>query len=291
MKRPLCFSSVRQSELVLFAYFIYATILAQVLPIGREVREVASVLNLTVLAGYSLLIYAHSLQGRELLGVLRDWFPLVLVLLAYREMGWFAPHTRSFDLERRWIMLDRLVLRDWHLHDAIEWLGPLVPSVLEISYSLVYAIAPFALAMIYAYGGQKRAERFLLIFVLGVLLAYAQFPFWPSEPPRTVFPGEDAPSIQTVFRRFNWFLLSGYGIHTSVFPSAHVSGALAAAFGTWRALPEIPWVARSLFVLAVLIATATVYGRYHYVVDALAGFAVAVVALGLGSIAERPSRS
>src|SRR5262249_33477923 len=35
--------------------------------------------------------------------------------------------------------------------------------------------------------------------------------------PRTVFPGEDAPSTQTVFRRFNWFLLGGYGIHTSVF--------------------------------------------------------------------------
>ena len=202
MSLPLCFSSVRRSELVLFAYFIYATILAQVLPIGREAREVASVLNLTILASYSLLIYAHSLRGRDLLGVLRDWFPLALVLLAYREMGWFAPQTRSFALERRWIILDRLVLRNWHVHDAIEWLGPLVPSVLEISYSLVYFIAPFALGMIYAYGAHKRAERFLLIFVLGVLLAYVQFPFWPSEPPRTVFPGEDAPSIQTVFRRF-----------------------------------------------------------------------------------------
>ncbi len=291
MSVPLCFSSVRRSELVLFAYFIYAAILAQLLPIGREVREVASVLNLTILASYSLLIYAHSLRGRELLGVLRDWFPLVLVLLAYREMGWFAPQTRSFALERRWIILDRLVLRDWHVHDAIEWMGPLVPSVLEISYSLVYAIAPFALAMIYAYGAHKRSERFLLIFVLGVLLAYVQFPFWPSEPPRTVFPGEDAPSIHTVFRRFNWFLLSGYGIHTSVFPSAHVSGAFAAAFGTRRALPEKPWVARSLFVLAVLIATATVYGRYHYVVDGLAGFAVSVAALGFGLAAERSSRS
>jgi membrane-associated phospholipid phosphatase len=206
-------------------------------------------------------------------------------------MGWLASRTHAYSLERSWIAIDRLVLRTWHVHDAIEWLGPVGPSILEISYSLVYATAPFGLAMLYVYGARKRSEKYLVILVLGVLLAYAQFPFLPSEPPRTVFPGEDAPSMQTIFRRFNWFLLGGYGIHTSVFPSAHVSGACAAAFGAMRALPEKPWVWRTLLVTAMLIATATVYGRYHYVVDAMAGFAVSGVALALGRLAGRSSRA
>jgi len=282
---------VRRSELVLFIYFVYAAALAMLLPVSGEVRVVSLVLNLTILAGYALLIYAHDLRGRKLLDVTRDWLPLVLLLLAYREMGWLAPRTHAYSLERGWIAVDRLVLRTWHLHDAIEWLGPVVPSILEIAYSLVYVTAPFGLAMLYVYGARKRSERYLLILVLGVLLSYAQFPYWPSEPPRTVFPGEDAPSMQTIFRRFNWFLLGGYGIHTSVFPSAHVSGAFAAAFGVRQALPEKPWVWRSLLAMAVLIATATVYGRYHYVVDAVAGFAVSVVALALGLLAGRSSRA
>ena len=282
---------MRWSELVLFIYFVYAAALAMLLPVSGEVRVVSVVLNLTILAGYALLIYAHGLRGRKLLDVTRDWLPLVLLLLAYREMGWLAPRTHAYSLERNWIVVDRLVLRTWHLHDAIEWLGPVVPSILEIAYSLVYVTAPFGLAMLYVYGARKRSERYLLILVLGVLLSYAQFPYWPSEPPRTVFPGEDAPSMQTIFRRFNWFLLGGYGIHTSVFPSAHVSGAFAAAFGVRQALPEKPWVWRSLLAMAVLIATATVYGRYHYVVDAVAGFAVSVVALALGLLAGRSSRA
>ena len=282
---------MRWSELVLSVYFAYAAALALLLPVSAEVRAVSVVLNLTVLAGYALLIYAHGLRGRKILAMMRDWLPLVLLLLAYREMGWFAPPTHSYSLERSWIVVDRLVLRTWHVHDAIEWLGPVVPSILEIAYSLVYATAPFGLAMLYVYGARKRSERYLLILVLGVLLAYAQFPFWPSEPPRTVFPGEDAPSLQTIFRRFNWFLLGGYGIHTSVFPSAHVSGAFASAFGVMRALPEKPWAGRTLLAMAVLIATATVYGRYHYVVDAVAGFAVSVVALALGLLAGRSSRA
>jgi membrane-associated phospholipid phosphatase len=73
-------------------------------------------------------------------------------------------------------------------------------------------------------------------------------------------------------------MLGNYGIHTSVFPSAHVAGAFAAAFGAWLALPERRWVGRFLLVIASLIAIGTVYGRYHYLSDALAGLLVALVA-------------
>ena len=41
-------------------------------------------------------------------------------------------------------------------------------------------------------------------------------------------------------------------------------------------MPETKWVARTILVLAFLIATATVYGRYHYLADAVAGFGVSV---------------
>jgi hypothetical protein len=76
-------------------------------------------------------------------------------------------------------------------------------------------------------------------------------------------------------------MLGNYGIHTSVFPSAHVAGAFAAAFGMRQALPEHKWVSRFLYAMALLIAAATVYGRYHYFPDAVAGFLVAVIVLAL----------
>jgi len=84
--------------------------------------------------------------------------------------------------------------------------------------------------------------------------------------------------VMTVFRRFNLGLLGHYGIHTSVFPSAHVSGSMAAAFAMIRLLPERKWIGRGLLILATLIAIATVYGRYHYAADAAAGLAVALLA-------------
>ena len=54
-----------------------------------------------------------------------------------------------------------------------------------------------------------------------------------------------------------------------------------------RALPRRRWVGRALFALAVSIALATVYGRYHYAVDAVAGLGVALVALGVSTALDR----
>jgi len=270
----------RRSECVLIAYLIYAAAVALALPVSAPVRAVTLLFNLQVLACYGLVAYAGWRGGGLPLSVARDWFPSLLLLLAYREMAWFALPHNGYPLEQAWVVWDRLALRNGG-RAAVESLGPLLPSLLEICYSLVYALGPFSLVMLYCYRRRERVDAFLLVFTLGVLLCYAQFPLWPSEPPRTVFPGQDFPSYDTIFRRFNWWLLKGYGMHTSVFPSAHVAGAFSASFGMRQALPERPWVWRLLLLMAFLIATATVYGRYHYLADAVAGLAMALVAARL----------
>ena len=269
---------MRRSEWLLVSYFIYTSFLALWLDVRQNITTLTVMVNAMVISSCFYLAWADSFRRGRLLGIIRDWFPLLLTLLAYREMGWFAPAHHTYELERAWIAIDRWVLYQAGLKPAVEALGPLLPSVLEISYSLVYVLAPFSVAMLYVYRKLARCEIFLATFVFGVLAAYAQFPFWPSEPPRAVFPAQDLPAYLTIFRRFNLGLLGGYGIHLSVFPSAHVSGALCSALGMKLALPEKPWIWRLLLVMAILIATATVYGRYHYAVDALAGAAIAAAA-------------
>ena len=75
-------------------------------------------------------------------------------------------------------------------------------------------------------------------------------------------------------------MLGNYGIHTSVFPSAHVAGAFSTAFGFRLAMPNEKRVYRYLFVIAVLIGIATIYGRYHYLADATCGAIIACLVSG-----------
>jgi membrane-associated phospholipid phosphatase len=272
--------AIRWPERVIVVFLIYAAALALVLPVAPSVRNLIVLLNLAVILTYGVLLHFDSARRMLAAGVVRDWLPLGLILVAYREMGWLALPHHGHALEAHWVIWDRLMLRGG-VTAAIEAFGPVLPSALEIAYALVYALAPFSVAVLYLYGRRERVDTFLFIFALGVLLCYAQFPFWPSEPPRVVFFGQDVPAYDTVFRRFNLWMLGNYGIHASVFPSAHVAGAFSAAFGMRQALPEHKWVSRFLYVMAALIAAATFYGRYHYFADAAAGFSVAVIVLAL----------
>ncbi len=73
----------------------------------------------------------------------------------------------------------------------------------------------------------------------------------------------------------NFWLLGQYGVNACVFPSGHVAGVTAAGLSVWAYLPR---VGVFFLIAAVSVAAATVYGRYHYAADALAGTMVGLAA-------------
>jgi membrane-associated phospholipid phosphatase len=271
---------MRTSERILGAYFAYTAVLALTLPLSPEVRGRALAVNAAIAAVYGALLARRRRLWNE---VVRDYLPLPLMLVAFKQMGWFAPPRHEHRFENGWIVWDRLVLGGWGLRAGIESLGPALPALLELSYLLVYALPLASVLTVYGMGRRERTDSLLAIYLLGLFLSYAQFPFWPSEPPRLVFPSDNLPQVSTVLRELNLWLLGGYSIHTSVFPSAHVSGAVAAALALRHVAPERPAVWRGYLAYALVVAVATVYGRYHYLVDALAGVAVGVAAWWIGS--------
>lgn len=191
---------------MILGFLVYAAVLAVALSVESSVRNPVILLNLAVLAAYSLLVHLDRRKPRLALSVTRDAVTQILVVLAYREMGWFAQPHLDHALETAWMTWDRAVLRRGG-KSVIEALGPVLPSILEISYGLVYTLAPFGVAMLYMYRRHERVDQFLFLFTLAVLLCYGQFPFWHSDPPRVLFPGEDLPFYNTIFRRFNLWML------------------------------------------------------------------------------------
>lgn len=265
--------TLRPGEWVQIIYFAYVAVISLWFPLASGVRWVPFVVAVGVAACWWLL----ARQKGPGWALARDWVALAFTLTAYREMDLFTRPMPDHALERAWVVWDRQVLTAWGGRAAIEWLGPLLPTLLELCYLLVYAVMPFSLAVLYSHGRTDRIPRFLVIWILGTLGSYALFPYFPSDTPRRVFADMDMPQVMTAVRRFNLLILGGYGIHSSVFPSAHVSSAFSAALGMKAALPERPYLALGMLIYAALVAVATVYGRYHYVVDAFAGLSMSLL--------------
>ncbi|MEO8025792.1 MAG: phosphatase PAP2 family protein, partial [Bryobacteraceae bacterium] len=197
-----------------------------------------------------------------------------VVFAAYREMDWFTPVAKARNLENAWVVWDRSIL-GW-LRPAIESTGVLLPGYFELCYAFVYGIGVFCVAALFLMDHDSVVDRWTSMYLAATLSTYALFPFFPSDPPRVVFPGMDTPTVTTVFRQFNLYLVGGYGIHSSVFPSAHVSSALAAGLGLLWVLPHRKAWGWGVIAYALSVAVATVYGRYHYAADAVAGIGMAL---------------
>lgn len=270
--------ALRSSEWLLIGYFGYVAAIIRAFPLDPQVKWLALAVFVLVASQLVVFAVAESFGSREFFSIARDWIPLALTLIAYREMDWFAPLPRNNDLELHWLEWDRRLLYDAGLQRAIEWLGAWLPGYLELCYLLVYAVGVFSVAVLYAQRRRELVNRLLVMYLAGTLLAYALFPYFPSDPPRTLFGGSDMPNIVTPLRQFNLWIVSGYGIHSSVFPSAHVSSAFSAAWGLLWLLPDKKRFGLLMLAYAVSVAVATVYGRYHYAADATAGFGVSVIA-------------
>ncbi len=266
----------RSSERLAIAYFIYVALIA---PFYINQAWRTSMVAVAVAVGFWLTHFGKP--------ILRDLAPLGAALTAYREMNWFSGAVHDHHLEQAWVVWDRVLLDQLHLRQIIESAGAVFPEFLEFCYLLVYGVGPLVVLMAILARRRHGTDQLWVAYLAGTLGAYALFPYFPSDPPRTLFPASDLPHVMTVMRQINLYIVGGYGIHSSVFPSAHVSSAFSAAWGLLITIPEKRWIGWSVAGYAVLVSIATLYGRYHYGVDALAGFTVSLMAIPAARLAGR----
>lgn len=268
---------LRAPEWIFLGYFAYAA----VLPLLLHDRPNLSHQPIWVLAAVALglmIIASAEVYYPVPISRFRDFLPLGLTLVAFEEMNLFVPQRFDPHLEQGWIRWDHVLLHDWHVRAAIESLGWVIPVYLEFCYLLVYGLGTYCIIVLYVKHRRKDVDRFFLICLTGTLIAYALLPYFPSQPPRIVFPGLDDPTVTSWVRRFNLWILRKATIHVGVFPSAHVSSAFAAAWAMFVLLPKQKRFGWGVLVYAISVSIATIYGRYHYAADVAAGFGVSLIA-------------
>ena len=290
--------------ILFLAYFAYMTVAVLVFPLSFRERAVIAALNLLV-GGTVLVLEWNVKTGRSrFLVVARDWLPCILVLVAYREAGLLFVPDPSHRLDYLFIRWDEMLLKNpWVMH-ALAAASPWLQQYLEFSYVLCYPVVPLGVASLYLAsrdvapglspsdaalkGGatdrrpdsaprerrySSAIEHYWTAVLIAALTCYVLFPWFPLTPPRELFP-DSPPQGASALRGLNHWLLDHYAVGASLFPSGHVAAVTAAALAIRRYAPH---AGLAFLLVAVSIAVATVYGRYHYAADALAGALVGVV--------------
>ena len=111
-------------------------------------------------------------------------------------------------------------------------------------------------------------DHFWTAVLIATMFCYAVYPFFPLTPPRLLFHDLPGPPGPPFLRMANLWLLDHYGVQACILPSGHVAAVTATALVVRAYRPRFG----ALFILAAAsVAAASVFLRYHYTADAVAG--------------------
>jgi len=172
-------------------------------------------------------------------------------------------------VENRLLRTDAALLHRSRLL-ALYYSSPrLVQHYFELAYLLVYLVVPAGAAVLAAGGHGREIGYFWTVVLLAAYASYGVLPWIQTRPPRALGREDEPP--RTALRRFNLAILSRSSIQVNTIPSGHAACAVATALAVGALMPVAGAV---LLVVAASITTATVLGRYHYVMDSALGVLV-----------------
>ncbi|MFL6279226.1 MAG: phosphatase PAP2 family protein [Vicinamibacterales bacterium] len=254
--------TLRGWELASLVSFVYTALVAAfirtALPSSARVRAIGGSVAGLLLTAASAMAPFHPL--------LHGWLmPPVLLLLGYWTSGllFVAPMRH---IEKMFALVDRLVhVRTFGSHAPAS-----VAEFLEFSYAAVFALIPIALALHVNLSAAPNPDRFWTVILVTDFICFAALPWIQTRPPRALESGEPWSSS---FRTFNLRWLGTASIQVNTFPSGHAAEAVAAALLVSNLRPAVFLL---MLFNAAAVSAGAVFGRYHYAIDAFAGWLVAI---------------
>lgn len=260
--RLLLTSRVWTSERLAIVYFLYVAAVCWLRPVAPS-RRLALAL---IAVGETAAIVWVARSGFALL---RQWAPAATILVGYYASGllFIAPSPRV----ERWLMSwDRRWLGDPRTRFQ-HWPRPLV-AALEYAYMGCFALIGGGLLILVWTGHAAVADRYWTLVVGAEFGSFAPLAFIQSRPPWAV---ERKPVLaDRAVHDLATHMVKTFTIHANTFPSGHVAGSLAVAIAVAEVMPM---TGAALMLVAMFITLATIVGRYHYCLDAVA--AVGLVGL------------
>lgn len=202
-----------------------------------------------------------------------DWYPLLLVPPLYSELQIL---NRSV-----WggVYFDSIV-QGWELaifgtqpSHAFAATFPFLPlsELLHFGY-LSYYLLIVGPPLLIALSGRRAALRTAVFALMLTYAVHYMFYIWfPVLGPRYLFPEPGGALARGPFYRLTHVVLEAGSSAGAAFPSSHVGIAVAQTIVAWRFVPR--WAPIFTF-LSLCLAAGTVYGGFHYAIDAIAGAAL-----------------
>lgn len=241
---------------------------------------------LTLHFGAGIAIVLASARGGRAVWYFRHWYPLPLLASCYKEMAMLIPAVRGATADQSLADLDFSI---WRANPTV-WLerfqAPTLTDFLQLAYTLY---VPAVVLVPWLLWRKRRFADFrycAFLISLGLLTSYIGYILVPARGPRFLLDhlqhspmqgGWVVDVMRTTLDRLE-------SVHYDCFPSGHGELTIIA---WWSSRQISKRLSRVYLAYTLSIIFATVYLRYHYTVDLVAGALLAAVLIAAGPMMYR----
>lgn len=234
-----------------------------------------------------------QIKKSSVISILRFWYGIPVVLYCFKQVYHIIQGMNLPLIDLTLIKIDYSLFgvnpTEWMMNFA----NPFVTEVLQVIYFYYYLLFIFFFLEFYLKRNSDEYKFSMFLIFIGFYISYIFYLIFPAAGPRFFI--HDFFSISKelsgilltepsrIFLNFGESIPAGVSnpilhVQKDAMPSAHVSMAFLVLYLSWKFKTKSVWFYLPYF---VLMAVSTIYLRYHYVVDVLAGVIVGLLAIFL----------
>jgi len=208
-------------------------------------------------------------------------FPITYVLVIFDSLEWLVHYVNPKDIDFILVRYDYLLFNNHPTVMLEKIMHPILTDILQLAYTTYYFI-PISFGIILLLSNQREEfNKALFLILFCFYLSYIGYILMPALGPRFAINHLQTTELQGLFvtEPIQRLLNQLEGIKRDAFPSGHTAIAVIVLYLGYRFKRSYFWV---LLPVVVALVFSTVYCRYHYVVDVIAGFGLTILTIFLG---------
>jgi len=213
--------------------------------------------------------------GREFL------VPIISVVFIFDSLGWIVHPVNPVDIDPILLKLDYLLTGTYPTVALQRFVNPFLTEVLQLAYTSYYFIPVILGITLKIHKKEKEFNEALFMVLLCFYLSYVGYLLFPALGPRFYIKELHTVELKGILlmEPIHELLNRLEGIKRDAFPSGHTAIALLCLVIAYKHERGLFWW---LAPVVTMLVFSTVYLRYHYVVDVLAGIALTGLVLIAG---------
>ncbi|MBI5205998.1 MAG: phosphatase PAP2 family protein [Nitrospirae bacterium] len=210
-------------------------------------------------------------------------FPIMCVIILFDSLEWVVHYVNPKDIDPLLVRLDYIIFGNHPTVMLEAIMNPLLTDILQTAYSTYYFLpVVFGIALL-RNNQRKEFDRSLFLILFCFYLSYLGYIIWPALGPRFALAHLQTQRLEGFFiaEPMQNLLNRLEGIKRDAFPSGHTGVALTVLYLAYNYKKTL---FRIYLPFVILLLFSTVYCRYHYVVDVIAGVILVAAAIFFGEI-------